>query len=387
MNKTIVILGSTGSVGRQTVELGFDLGANVAVLTASRNVKEMESQARLLHPRLCVMEQEAAARELSVKLADTDIRVEGGREAVLAAAAYADADIIFNSIAGSPGLEPTLAALKAGKTLALSNKESVIMAGDTVMKIARENGATIIPVDSEHSAIFQCLSDKNKPSRILLTASGGPFFGMKRDELSSITPEQALAHPTWKMAPKITIDSATLMNKGFEVIEAVHLFGVKPEQVEVIVHRESVVHSMVEYDDHAILAQLSIPDMRLCAQYALTYPARVPGLMGRLDLTAIGKLTFYKPDYESFPLLRLAYDCIKAGGILPAALVVADEVAVSQYLDGFISFTEIADVVERAVHKCADSCINMHSVPTLDEIREASKQAMLEAAAICKSLH
>ena len=380
-DKKIVILGSTGSVGQQTVEVAQDLGVNTVVLAAGRDYKKMEIQARQLRPLFCVMEDEAAARELKLALADTDIRVEGGHEALLSAAAYHDADVIFNSVGGSDGLEPTMAALEAGKTLALANTESIVMAGETVMKKARELGSRIIPVDSEHSAIFQCLEGRsgNDINRILLTASGGPFFGMSRDEMSDITPERALAHPTWKMGPKITIDSATLMNKGFEVIEAVHLFGVRPEQVEVVVHRESIIHSMVEYNDNAVLAQLSLPDMRLCAQYAMTYPERVPGIMGRLDLTALGKLTFYKPDYNSFPLLRLAYDSISQGGVIPAALVAADEEAVDAFMNKKIGFTSIYTVVSETLERIK----NIKS-PSLDDVSETAREAKQIAAELIK---
>jgi len=382
MEKKIVILGSTGSVGQQTVDAALNQGVRVLALTANRGAKAMEAQARQLHPKYCVLENESAAKDLRDRLADTDIEVRHGHSATLEAASLDEADIIFNSIGGSPGLEPTLAAIDAGKTLALANKESIVMAGEIVMSRAREKNVTIIPVDSEHSAIFQCLQPGCDIERILLTASGGPFFGMTREEMANITPERALAHPTWKMGGKITIDSATLMNKGFEVIEAVHLFGVKPEQVEVIVHRESIIHSLVEYTDHAILAQLSLPDMRLCAQYAMTYPKRNPGLLGRLDLTEIGKLSFYKPDLVNFPLLKLAYDCISQCGVYPAALVAADEVAVSQFIDGFLSFNDIADVVTT----CIERCENVKN-PSVEDIQYAAKQAFLEAAVICKSLH
>lgn len=383
-DKKIVILGSTGSVGRQTVEVAADLGAKVLALAGSRSVDTIEAQARLTKPRFCVMSDENAADDLRVKLADTGIKVYAGKKALLEAAALEDADVIFNSIGQSAGLDPTISALNAGKTLALANKESIVMAGELVMKLARSKNAKIIPVDSEHSAIFQCLQgqDSKALKSILLTASGGPFFGKTKDEMRSISPEQALAHPTWKMGARITIDSATLMNKGFEVIEAVHLFGVKPEQVQVVVHRESIIHSMVEYTDNAIIAQLSCPDMRLCAQYAMTYPERVPGLMSRLDLTELGKLTFFKPDTENFPLLKLAFECIKQGGTMTAALNAADEIAVSQYLDGLIGFCDIPEVVERTL----DKCINIQK-PNIEDIHAASKKAMLEAAAICKSLH
>lgn len=378
-DKTIAILGSTGSVGQQTAEVAADLGASVAVLAASRDVRTMEAQARQLLPKVCVMENEAAARELKIKLADTGITVFGGHTALLEAAACAEADVVFNSVGGSAGLEPTLAALTAGKTVGLANKESIVMAGDIVMRAAKANGGRIIPVDSEHSAIFQCLEGRgtNEISRILLTASGGPFFGMTREMMAEITPERALAHPTWKMGAKITIDSATLMNKGFEVIEAVHLFDVLPDKVEVVVHRESIIHSMVEYTDNAILAQLSLPDMRLCAQYALTYPKRVPGLMGRLDLTELGRLTFYKPDLKNFPLLALAYDSIKAGGVIPAALVAADEAAVEAFMEKRLGFADIADVVGEVISRTA----NIMS-PTVEDIRQAADEAKRVAGEI-----
>ncbi len=381
-NKTIVILGSTGSVGTQTVDAAINQGATVAALAAFSDVKTMEAQARQLHPRICVLQDETAANDLRVKLADTNVEVRCGREALLEIAALPEADIIFNSVSGSCGLEPTLAAIDAKKTLALANKESIVMAGEIVMPRAKANSVQIIPVDSEHSAIFQCLQPNCEIERILLTASGGPFFGKKRADLKNITPSQALAHPTWKMGGKLTIDSATLMNKGFEVIEAVHLFDVKPEHVEVLVHRESIVHSMVEYRDHAIIAQLSLPDMRLCAQYALTYPTREAGLLGRLDLTKLGQLTFFKPDMENFPLLKLAFDCIKVGGVLPAALVVADEVAVSHFVDGLIGFDDIPDVVAESVSR-----IKNVQNPTLEDIKAAADAAFYEATAICKVLH
>ena len=384
MNTKIVILGSTGSVGRQTAEVAADLGVEVIALAASRDIKTMETQARRFKPRFVTMSDERAAAELKIQLADTDIDVRCGRESLLEAASLPDADIIFNSIGQSAGLEPTLSALSAGKRLALANKESIVIAGELVMRTAKESGGEIIPVDSEHSAIYQCLAAGRRAdvSRLLLTASGGPFYGMKPNELEAITPAQALAHPTWKMGQKITIDSATLMNKGFEVIEAMHLFGVAPDAIEVLIHRESIIHSMVEYTDNAVIAQLSLPDMRLCAQYAMTAPERVPGLMKRLDLTEIGSLTFAKPDYESFPLLRLAYDCAKEGGVLPAVLNAADEVAVSQFLDGYIGFGDISRIVERVVAKIPNKF-----EPSLSELKAASDEAVLEAAALCKSLH
>ena len=384
IDKKIVILGSTGSVGRQTVEVASDLGARVLALAGSRNIEVMQDQARLLAPEFVVMSDEHAANDLKIKLSDTKTKVFSGKNALLEAASLDEADIIFNSIGQSAGLEPTLAALDARKTLALANKESIVMAGELVMRLAKRNNCQIIPVDSEHSAIFQCLQghDRADVRSILLTASGGPFFGKTISELKSIAPAQALAHPTWKMGAKITIDSATLMNKGFEVIEAIRLFNIRPEQIQVIVHRESIIHSAIEYNDNAIIAQMSLPDMRLCAQYAMTYPKRLPGLMERLDLAKLGKMTFYKPDLANFPLLGIAFECAKHGGTMTAALNAADEVAVSQYLDGFIGFCDIPEVIERTLLKC----INIHN-PTVADILETSKNAMLEAAAICKSLH
>ncbi len=380
-NKKIAILGSTGSVGRQTVEVAAELGAAVTTIAAAGDFITMEKQARLLRPKRCVMENEEAAKELRVRLADTSVEVAGGHGAVLDAAADSDADIIFNLIGGSAGLEPTLVSAKAGKTIALSNKESIVMAGELVTAAIKQNGASIIPVDSEHSAIFQCLRDGNPISRILLTASGGPFFGMSREVLADITPERALAHPTWNMGAKITIDSATLMNKGFEVIEAVHLFGVLPEQVEVVVHRESIIHSMVEYTDNAVLAQLSVPDMRLCAQYAMTYPRRVPGLMERLDLKKIGRLTFFEPDTKAFPLLSAAYDAIREGGIVPAALVCADEAAVEAFMRHEIGFNSISDVVLETMTR-----LPKVKAESPEAIIAAAEDARTVAAELCKKL-
>ena len=384
IDKKIVILGSTGSVGSQTVEVAADLGAEVLALAGARNVNKMQEQARLLAPKYVVMSDEHAANELKIKLFDTKTKVFAGKNALLEMAALDEADIIFNSIGQSAGLEPTLTALEAKKTLALANKESIVMAGELVMGLAKRNNCQIIPVDSEHSAIFQCLKGQNRDDvrSIILTASGGPFFGKTIAEMESITPKQALAHPTWNMGAKITIDSSTLMNKGFEVIEAMYLFNIKPEQIQVVIHRESIIHSAVEYNDNAIIAQMSLPDMRLCAQYAMTYPRRLPGIMSRLNFFELGKMTFYKPDLANFPLLRIAFECAEQGGTMTAALNAADEVAVSQYLDGFIGFNDIPRVVEKSLEKC----INIQN-PNISDIFDVSKQTMLEAAAICKSLH
>lgn len=383
IDKKIVILGSTGSVGRQTVEVAEKLGARVLGLAGSVGIDSMEAQARRLMPRFCVMSDETAAKELKIKLADTPISVFGGKQALLDAAVCDDADVIFNSIGQSAGLAPTLCALDAGKTVALANKESIVIAGEIVRRKLNEKGGRIIPVDSEHSAIFQCLEagKRSDLKRILLTASGGPFFGMTRAEMENISPERALAHPTWSMGAKITVDSSTLMNKGFEVIEAVHLFGVRPEQVEVIVHRESIIHSMVEYNDNAVIAQMSLPDMRLCAQYAMTYPDRIPGIMKQLDLTSIGTLSFSKPDYENFPLLSLAYDCIKKGGVMPAVLTAADEVAVDAFFKKKIGFCSISDVVSEVVGGFSNT-----ASPDIDALTNAIEEAKGKAERLCDNL-
>ncbi len=394
--KQIVILGSTGSVGRQTIDVIRDAALrgqelSVRAITAKCGVKIMEEQARLLlslgvfdHGR-CVLTDEDAAADLALRLADTPISVCGGRTAQLEAAADPEADLVYNSIGQSAGLEPTLCALDAGRTLALANKESLVIAGSHVMKKAADHGCTVIPVDSEHSAIFQCLQGSRREdlSRILLTASGGPFFGMTRDQMKDITPERALAHPTWQMGARITVDSATLMNKGFEVIEAVHLFGVAPDQIEVVIHRESIIHSMVEYTDRAVIAQMSVPDMRLCSQYALNYPARLPGPMERLDLKGLGRLTFYEPDFESFPLLGLAFEAIRLGGSMGAVINAADEAAVQAFLDRRIGFDAIASVVMKtASHFAGRAAIEE---PSVEEILADAAEASALASQFCRS--
>ena len=279
---------------------------------------------------------------------------------------YDSDEVVVNSIIGEAGLRPTMAVLNAGKKLALANKESLVCAGDFVMKLAEAKNTEILPVDSEHSAIFQALraGEKKQIKRLLLTASGGPFYGMKREELADITPERALAHPTWNMGAKITIDSATLMNKGFEVIEAVHLFGVSPDRVEVLVHRESIMHSAIEYVDNSVIAQMSVPDMRLCVQYALTHPTRTEAVIPTLDLTAVGKLTFAKPDYDTFVLLPLAIEAIQKGGALPAVLNAANEVAVAAFLNKQLDFTGIFDIVSQTVHALPDAA----QIFSLDDI-------------------
>ena len=351
----ISILGSTGSVGEQAIDVALKNHIVVNALCAHKNAARVEAQARQLGVRACTMADESAAADLKLRLADTDIRVFSGMDGIceMISQSYGDQqETVVNSVIGEAGLRPTLAILEAGKKLALANKESLVCAGEIVMDLAHRKGLEILPVDSEHSAIFQCLraGDAKSIKRILLTASGGPFYGMTREELSQITVERALAHPTWNMGAKITIDSATLMNKGFEVIEAVHLFGVTPEQIEVLVHRESIMHSAVEYIDNSVIAQMSVPDMRLCVQYALTHPHRTEAVIPQLDLTKVGKMTFAHPDTKTFVLLQLALDSIAKGGALPAVLNAANEVAVQAFLQHRLSFTGIFDLVTETVH-------------------------------------
>ncbi len=350
---SVAILGATGSVGRQALDVARAHGLSVPLLTANRDVKGMESLAREFCPAFCVMADEAAAGALRLALADTAITVLGGQEGICQAIGSVGADVYVNAILGEAGLLPTLAVLDAGKRLALSNKESLVVAGDIVRRRAQVTGAEIIPVDSEHSAIFQCLQSgrSEEVRRLWLTASGGPFFGRSQRELEGVTLQQTLAHPTWSMGAKITVDSATMMNKGFEVIEAVHLFGVSPEQISVVVHRESIIHSAVEYIDGAVIAQMSLPDMRLCVQYALSYPKRTCGPCAPLDPFSVGALHFAPSDGEAFPLLPLAFRAIGVGGAAPAVLNAANEVAVAAFLREKLSFTGIARVVAETAER------------------------------------
>ena len=356
---SISILGSTGSVGQQAIDVAIQNGIRVNCLSANYNVDLVERQARALCVRACAMANRDAAKELKRRLFGTDIDVYAGMDGIceMATQKYSANEIVLNSIIGASGLRPTLAVLGAGKKLALANKESLVCAGEFVMKLAASKKTQILPVDSEHCAIFQCLRAGNKKEvkRLLLTASGGPFYGMKREGLADVTPERALAHPTWNMGDKITIDSATMMNKGFELIEAVHLFGVAPEQVEVLIHRESIMHSAVEYIDNSIIAQMSVPDMRHCVQYALTHPARAEATIEPLDFTKLGSMTFAKPDTDTFVLLSLAKEAIRRGGAYPAVLNAANEVAVAAFLEGKLSFTGIFDVVTDTFEAISDA--------------------------------
>ena len=346
----ISLLGSTGSIGRQTVEVAEALGLPVAALAAGRDAALLEAQARRLRPRLAVLFDEAAARELKTRLADTPVRVASGMEGLLEAAALPEADTVVAAVSGAVGLRPALTALEAKKRLALANKETLVCAGELVMRAAREHGAELLPVDSEHSAIFQCLHGNPPPARILLTASGGPFRGKKAAELAGVKRDDALKHPIWSMGAKITVDSATLMNKGLELIEAMHLFGLPPERITVLIHPQSVVHSAVEFADGSVLAQMGAPDMRLPIQLALTWPERVPGPAQRLDLFSAPALTFEQPDTETFRALALARELAGHRGTADCCVMnAANEVAVAAFLRDEIGFLDIYRVVEAAV--------------------------------------
>ena len=368
----IAILGSTGSIGCQSADVASFHGYEVEAICAATRIDILEQQIRRFSPKYCGVFREDKAAELKAKVADTDTRIFVGESGILEMISLLTCDAVINAIVGKAGLLPTLAVLEKGITLALANKESLVCAGEIVMAKAKEKGVSILPVDSEHSAIFQCLhaGQREDLKKIILTASGGPFYGKTKEELENCTLEMALAHPTWNMGSKITVDSATLMNKGFEVIEAIHLFGVPTEEVQVLVHRQSIVHSMVEFSDHSVIAQLSLPDMRDCIQYALTYPRRLPSPVEELDLTKVGALTFAHPDMEAFPLLPLALRCVKEGGVRPAALNAANEAAVALFLAGKIKFTEISSLVKAAV----DAAPMMENA-TLSDILKASDAA------------
>ena len=349
MSKTIAILGATGSVGIQAQQVARARGYKIDLITAGSNYKAAEAAAREFRPRTVAMADEMAARRLAVMLRDIGIRVTSGRAGICEAIAESNAETVVNAILGEAGLAPTLATIQSGKRLALANKESLVIAGELVMRFAKERGVEIIPVDSEHSAIFQSLKAgrQSEVKRLILTASGGPFYGRTKADLQRITLADTLAHPTWKMGKKITVESATLMNKGFEVIEAAHLFSVSPDKIDVVIHRESILHSAVEYLDNSIIGEFSLPDMRMCVQYAVDYPNRERGCVEPLDLFALGKMTFARPDTYTFPLLDLAKSAFFAGGACPAVVNAADEVAVEAFLGEKISFARIPEVVIR----------------------------------------
>ena len=377
--KALSVIGSTGSIGVQTLQVAAERGYRVAGLAAGRSADALEQQILQVKPRVAALYDEAAGRALAEKLKGVcDTQILWGEEGVCAVAALEESDLVLNAAVGISGLRPTVAAITAGKTLALANKESLVCAGAIVNALAAENGVSIIPVDSEHSAIFQCLqgSRHGEVERLILTASGGPFFGKKAEEIENMGPEQALKHPSWSMGAKITVDSSTMMNKGFEMIEALHLFHVRPWQIDVVVHRESIVHSLVEFRDGSVLAQLSPPDMRLPIQYAVDYPVRQYAPRQRLDLPALAKLTFFSPDEETFPAMKLCREVMERGGNLGAAVNGANEVAVAAFLAGKIPFGKIYPTVERAAH-----AVPFLQDPTLDDIFDTDRRAR-EAATL-----
>lgn len=349
--KNIVILGSTGSIGTQTIDVLDSIEAQVCAISVNTNIQRAEQQARALHPSLVAVYNEEKAKELKTKLADTDIRVVSGMDGLIEAATLPEADVVVTAVVGMVGLLPTMAAIEAGKAIALANKETLVCAGQIVMRAARKKGVPILPVDSEHSAIFQCLQGAagNRINRILLTASGGPFFGMSREQMRHVTKEQALHHPNWSMGAKITIDSASMMNKGLELIEAMWLYDVEPDDIDIVVHRESIVHSAVEFEDGSVIAQMGNPDMRLPIQYALTYPERVPCKVPPLDLPRRHNLTFFAPDEEAFPTLGLARRAAAARGNLGAIMNGANEAAVELFLHDKIPFYRIPELVQAAM--------------------------------------
>jgi 1-deoxy-D-xylulose-5-phosphate reductoisomerase len=373
MKRCISILGSTGSIGTQALDVIRRLGLQVCALSAHSNTVLLERQIREFKPQVVAVFDLNAAKSLRTSVADLPVRVLQGMEGLCEAASVRQADAVLNSVVGMVGLQPTLAAVAAKKDVALANKETLVAGGALVMKAAKEQNVSILPVDSEHSAVFQCLQGcpgKKALKRVILTASGGPFFGKTPEELYSVTPQQALKHPNWNMGAKVTIDSATMMNKGLEIMEAGWLFGLSASQIDVVVHRESIVHSMIEYQDNSVIAQLGVPDMRIPIQYALTWPDRFPSPVKQLSLTQCRTLSFYEPDEETFSCLRACRRAMERGGLAPAAANGANEVAVKLFLQGRIPFTEIGDLVFKAMENQPDA-----PVTSVDDIINADRAA------------
>ncbi len=373
MSQKLTILGSTGSIGTQALDVVTKRGYEVVALTASKNVAEIEKQIRQYKPKFAAMADEKAAAELKTAVADTDTKVLSGMEGVCECASLQEADTVLNSVVGIAGLKPTLCAVEQGKNIALANKETLVAGGELVMGKAKEKDVAILPVDSEHSAIFQCLQGMNKKEElksIILTASGGPFFGKTREELKDVTVAQALKHPNWSMGAKITVDSATMMNKGLELIEAVWLFDIDPSKIDIVVHRESIIHSLIEYNDNSVIAQLGVPDMRIPIQYALTYPERFESPVKKLNLWDYPNLTFFKPDYDTFRCINLCREAITKGGLYPCIANGANEMANEMFREGKIGFLEIADLVSYAMENAPKV-----SGSTLEEILEADRNA------------
>ena len=369
MTKKITILGSTGSIGTQALDVCKASGFTVYALAANKSEQLLESQTRAFLPKKVCVADPAHYESFKARVADLPVEVLTGLEGLCELAADTEADIVLNSVIGMIGLRPTLAAIEAGNTLALANKETLVTGGELVMSLAKEKGVRIFPVDSEHSAIFQCLEGYRHChlNKILLTASGGPFFGMTREQLQDITPERALKHPNWSMGAKITIDSATLMNKGLEVIEAVHLFGVRPDQIEIVVHRESVIHSLVEFDDYSVIGQLGVPDMKIPIQYALTYPERTACPTGRLSLADYGKLTFARPDPDTFICLKAALSAITKGGLYPTLVNSANELLVQLFLERKVTFLQIGDLVNEVLTLRDDRPVTLANILSAEQ--------------------
>lgn len=382
MKRNLSIIGSTGSIGTQTLDVVRKLQLQVCTLAANRNVELLEKQIREFKPQLAAVFDLDAAKKLKLAVADLPVKVVQGMDGLCEAAVFSEADVILNAVVGMVGLKPTLAAISAKKDIALANKETLVAGGALVMDAAHKNGVSIFPVDSEHSAIFQCLQgcpEKSALKRLILTASGGPFFGKTKEELTLVTPQQALKHPNWNMGAKVTIDSATMMNKGLEIIEASWLFDMPAEKIDVVVHRESIVHSLIEYQDNSVIAQLGVPDMRIPIQYAITWPQRFESPVKQLDLTDYCNLSFYKPDCETFTCLAACKNAIARGGLAPAAANGANEVAVQLFLQKKISFTDIGELVTQAMLNQPD----VAKVVSVDQILAADSAArsfVLDAA-------
>ncbi len=370
--KSITLLGSTGSIGVQALDVAAFHGMNIEALCFGSNIKLGEAQVRKFSPRFCAVFDEKAALDLKTRIADTETEIFCGTDGICEMTEAAGSDICLNAISGFAGLLPTMSAVKSCRRIALANKETLVAAGDIVMTAAKEHGCEIVPVDSEHSAIFQCLKagKRDEVKRLILTCSGGAFFGYTKEKLAAVTKEQALGHPTWNMGAKITIDCATLMNKGLELIEAMHLFSVPATKIDIVIHRESIIHSMVEYIDNTVMAQLGSHDMRLPIQYALTYPERAEAAGERLDLVGLGRLSFFSPDYETFPLLGLARRMAEAGGNMPCVMNAANEEAVGLFLSGRIRFSEIPELVMRVCEETARI-----EKPSLSDIIEENMRA------------
>ncbi len=383
--KNIVILGSTGSIGTNTLDIvdRFPGEFRVVGLTAGSNDEKLEEQVLKYRPRMVAMAQDAAAAKLRRRVVGTDVEVLGGMDGITRVAQASEAELVISSIVGAAGLVPTLAAITSGKHIALANKEPMVMAGKLMQAEARTHGVRIFPVDSEHSAIFQSMEGHRRQDvhRVILTASGGPLWEFSRAQLADVTPERALQHPNWKMGEKITIDSATLMNKGLEIIEARWLFDIPETQIDVLIHRESIIHSLVEYTDRSVIAQLGLPDMRTPISYAMRYPERMPLALPSLDLAEIGRLTFFKPDHDRFPCLRLGYEALRIGGTMPAAMNAANEIAVEAFLHGGIRFVDIPDIIQ--------STMEAHTSREFDNLEpalEADRSAREKAESLVHAL-